>query len=139
MRLTLGKDQKAFELVVKRLDPATRAFVRKSYTVQADRFTSVLDLLVSVGLAERVPYRGVRVPASVCAASGIVQIDAVGGLAVAQQIGDAARDRAAPRQRRAAIHRGVERQTVRFFICHFSSVIGVRLFCLEKWEMKNEK
>jgi len=48
VRLTLGKDQKVFDLVVKRLDPVTRAFVEKTFKVSADRFTSVLDLLISV-------------------------------------------------------------------------------------------
>jgi len=48
VRPTLGKDQKTFDLLVKRLDVSTRAFVQKSYTVEADRFTSVLDLLISV-------------------------------------------------------------------------------------------
>jgi len=48
VRLTLGKDQKVFDLVVKRLDPVTRAFVEKTFKVEADRFTSVLDLLISV-------------------------------------------------------------------------------------------
>ena len=48
MRQQLGKDQKVFTLVAKRLDPVTRSFVEKSYTVEADRFTVVLDLLISV-------------------------------------------------------------------------------------------
>ena len=48
MRQQLGKNQKTFTLVVKRLDPATRAFVEKSYEVEADQFTVVLDLLISV-------------------------------------------------------------------------------------------
>jgi len=48
VRQQLGKDQRAFDLHVKRLDPATRAFVRTSYRVEADRFTSVLDVLISV-------------------------------------------------------------------------------------------
>ncbi|HTO23608.1 MAG TPA: succinate dehydrogenase/fumarate reductase iron-sulfur subunit [Spirochaetia bacterium] len=48
MRPTLGKNQKSFELTVKRLDPATRSFVYRSFMVEADPFTSVLDLLVSV-------------------------------------------------------------------------------------------
>jgi succinate dehydrogenase / fumarate reductase, iron-sulfur subunit len=48
VRLKLGKDQKVFDLVVKRLDPATGTFVEKSYKVQGDRFTSVLDVLISV-------------------------------------------------------------------------------------------
>ncbi len=48
MRQQLGKEQKPFQLVVKRLDAATRSFVEKSFAVQADRFTSVLDLLVTV-------------------------------------------------------------------------------------------
>ena len=39
---------KTFELVVKRLDAETRLFVEKSFQVEADQFTSVLDLLVSV-------------------------------------------------------------------------------------------
>ncbi|HET6451824.1 MAG TPA: succinate dehydrogenase iron-sulfur subunit [Spirochaetia bacterium] len=48
MRQQLGKDQKAFDLVVRRLDPATRSFVEKTYKVEADRFTVVLDVLISV-------------------------------------------------------------------------------------------
>jgi len=48
VRLTLGKQQKVFELVVKRLDSASRTFVEKSFQVEADQFTSVLDILVSV-------------------------------------------------------------------------------------------
>ena len=48
MRQRLGKEQKSFQLVVKRLDPDTRAFVETSFPVEADRFTSVLDILISV-------------------------------------------------------------------------------------------
>ena len=48
MRLTLGKQQKTFELVVRRLDSVSRTFVEKSFQVEADQFTSVLDTLVSV-------------------------------------------------------------------------------------------
>ncbi len=48
MRPTLGKDQKTFTLEVKRLDPVSRKFVHNSYKVEADRFTSVLDVLISV-------------------------------------------------------------------------------------------
>jgi succinate dehydrogenase / fumarate reductase, iron-sulfur subunit len=47
VRLQLGKERKEFQLVVKRLDPETQAFVEQSFSVEADRFTSVLDLLVS--------------------------------------------------------------------------------------------
>jgi succinate dehydrogenase / fumarate reductase, iron-sulfur subunit len=48
VRFTLGKGHKTFELVVKRLDVERRVFVEKSFQVEADQFTSVLDLLVSV-------------------------------------------------------------------------------------------
>jgi succinate dehydrogenase / fumarate reductase, iron-sulfur subunit len=48
MRQHLSKEQRAFQLVVKKLDPDTRAFVTRSFQVQADRFTSVLDILVIV-------------------------------------------------------------------------------------------
>jgi len=48
VRQQLGKDQKVFDLVVKRLDPATGSFVTRTYAVEADRFTSVLDVLISV-------------------------------------------------------------------------------------------
>jgi len=48
VRQQLGKEQKTFTLVVKRLDPATRAFVEKSFQVEADRFTCVLDILIAV-------------------------------------------------------------------------------------------
>jgi succinate dehydrogenase / fumarate reductase iron-sulfur subunit len=48
VRQKLGKDQKVFDLVVKRLDPLTRGFVQKSYKVEADRFTVVLDVLIAV-------------------------------------------------------------------------------------------
>ena len=48
MRLTLGKELKTFTLVVKRLDSVSRTFVEKTFQVEADQFTSVLDLLVSV-------------------------------------------------------------------------------------------
>ncbi|MGO9311061.1 MAG: succinate dehydrogenase/fumarate reductase iron-sulfur subunit [Spirochaetia bacterium] len=48
MRQQLGKEQKTFQLVVKRLDPGTRAFAEKSFQVQADRFTCVLDILIAV-------------------------------------------------------------------------------------------
>jgi succinate dehydrogenase / fumarate reductase iron-sulfur subunit len=48
VRLTLGKQRKTFGLVVKRLDAVSRAFVEKPFEVEADQFTSVLDVLVSV-------------------------------------------------------------------------------------------
>jgi succinate dehydrogenase / fumarate reductase iron-sulfur subunit len=48
VRQQLGKEQKSFRLIVKRLDPDTRVFVEKSFPVEADRFTSVLDVLISV-------------------------------------------------------------------------------------------
>jgi succinate dehydrogenase / fumarate reductase iron-sulfur subunit len=48
VRQQLGKEQKTFTLVVKRLDPGTRAFVEKSFQVEADRFTCVLDILIAV-------------------------------------------------------------------------------------------
>jgi succinate dehydrogenase / fumarate reductase iron-sulfur subunit len=48
VRQQLGKEQKTFQLVVKRLDADTRAFVERSFPVEADRFTSVLDLLITV-------------------------------------------------------------------------------------------
>jgi succinate dehydrogenase / fumarate reductase iron-sulfur subunit len=48
VRQQLGKEQKTFQLVVKKLDPDTRAFVEKSFQVEADRFTSVLDILIFV-------------------------------------------------------------------------------------------
>ncbi len=47
MRLTLGKGRKSFQLVVKRLDTRTRSFVERSYPVEADPYTSVLDLLIT--------------------------------------------------------------------------------------------
>jgi succinate dehydrogenase / fumarate reductase iron-sulfur subunit len=48
VRQQLGKEQKTFTLVVKRLDPGTRTFVEKSFRVDADRFTCVLDILIAV-------------------------------------------------------------------------------------------
>jgi succinate dehydrogenase / fumarate reductase iron-sulfur subunit len=48
VRQQLGKQQKTFTLVVKKLDAGTRAFVEKTFPVEADQFTSVLDLLVTV-------------------------------------------------------------------------------------------
>lgn len=48
MRQQLAEEQKSFQLVVKRLDPDTRAFVETSFPVEADRYTSVLDILISV-------------------------------------------------------------------------------------------
>jgi succinate dehydrogenase / fumarate reductase iron-sulfur subunit len=48
VRQQLGKEQKTFQLVVRRLDAGTRAFVEKSFQVEADRFTCVLDILIAV-------------------------------------------------------------------------------------------
>jgi succinate dehydrogenase / fumarate reductase iron-sulfur subunit len=43
-----GKERKHIRLEVKRFDPEKMAFTRASYEVEADRFTTVLDLLIAV-------------------------------------------------------------------------------------------
>jgi succinate dehydrogenase / fumarate reductase iron-sulfur subunit len=48
VRQQLGKEKRTFQLVVKGLDPNTRAFMEKSFQVEADRFTCVLDILIAV-------------------------------------------------------------------------------------------
>jgi succinate dehydrogenase / fumarate reductase iron-sulfur subunit len=48
VRQLFGKERKTISLTVRRFDPDSQAFRDTGYEVQADRFTSVLDLLVAV-------------------------------------------------------------------------------------------
>jgi succinate dehydrogenase / fumarate reductase iron-sulfur subunit len=48
VRQLVGKERRSIRLVVKRLIPKTGKFEHKSYDIQADRFTTVLDALISV-------------------------------------------------------------------------------------------
>ena len=48
MRQLSGKDIKTIHLQAKRFDPVAQAFTSTDYETQADHFTSVLDLLVTV-------------------------------------------------------------------------------------------
>jgi succinate dehydrogenase / fumarate reductase, iron-sulfur subunit len=48
VRQLLGKETRTIELKVKRWQPETAGFTENRYEVQADRFTTVLDILLSV-------------------------------------------------------------------------------------------
>lgn len=48
MRQLVGKETTTIELVVKRWDPEEEKFTRSTFQVQADRFSTVLDMLLSV-------------------------------------------------------------------------------------------
>jgi succinate dehydrogenase / fumarate reductase iron-sulfur subunit len=48
VRQLFGKEQKTIELAVKRFDTDRQSFTQSSYEVQADRFTTVLDMLITV-------------------------------------------------------------------------------------------
>jgi len=48
MRQLLGKETRAIELVIRRYDPEGDAFRESTFEVQADRFSTVLDMLLSV-------------------------------------------------------------------------------------------
>ena len=48
MRQLLGKETRAIELVIRRYDPEGDAFTESAFEVQADRFSTVLDMLLSV-------------------------------------------------------------------------------------------
>jgi len=48
LRQLVGKETKTIELVVKRYDPEGERFTESRFQVQADRFSTVLDMLLSV-------------------------------------------------------------------------------------------
>lgn len=48
MRQLLGKETRAIELVIRRYDPEGDTFIETRFEVQADRFSTVLDMLLAV-------------------------------------------------------------------------------------------
>jgi succinate dehydrogenase / fumarate reductase, iron-sulfur subunit len=48
LRQLVGKETRTVELVIRRYDPEAEKFTQSTFEVQADRFSTVLDMLISV-------------------------------------------------------------------------------------------
>jgi len=48
VRQLLGKETRSIQLIIKRYDPQAEKFTENTFTVQADRFSTVLDMLLAV-------------------------------------------------------------------------------------------